>query len=900
MSLPSMSSDEVLNASWHWKERDITISRVVDELPGEEESAAFKGWNVAQASPSEVHVELLKIGRIPDPFVGFNEHQVQWIGKKEWLFFCAFTSHYALRSPHVEVVFEGLDTFCDAYLNGDLVLQADNMFRTYKISVDADAIGRPHNVLLLHFKSAKTMAMLLEQRHGRVRAGSSNLGDPSRVYVRKAQYNWRWDWGPELMTCGPYRPIHLISYSARLSDVHIRACVGPGPLYKPALKIGLSVDGDITAAKRVWIALHDAHNQNLVAEKTVDLTNLGLLHNIESTARNLGNVVEWELYGLVELWWPIGFGKQQLYVVYVTLFDEGNNALDKYSKRIGFRDVALVQESLTEPDQYGQGTTFLFQVNGTRMFIGGSNWIPADSFLTRITSERYRAWLTLLKEGNQNMVRIWGGGIYEPDVFYDICDEMGILVWQDFQFACGVYPAYDEFVASVKAEAEDNVRRLRHHPCIALFCGNNEDYQQVLQWGDVADLPARLIYESVLPDVVERLTDPPIPYHRGSPYGGENWNTADPTVGDIHQWDVWAGKERPWQEYPSLGGRFVSEFGIPSMPDIRTVDHWLAGNEKERWAQSKTMAQHCRAGNHERRFAIVMNENFRLTADLETHIYNTQIMQSEAVSLAYRAWRREWRGPGKEYNGGALIWQLNDCWPVTSWSIVDYFLRPKPAYHTIARELASETVGILRTVTQNRENDRSKQFYEFGSFRSVDANVEVWATTRSLQSQRVKLELTFFNLETSSPSQVLVHDVILHSNQSTELLSMRIPCDQSASPGHYGMTNSYSVVIGARLLHTGSGEVLARFVDWPQPYRHVDFPEPRLQIQVDGERITVTCSKPVKGLWFSVVEEGVDDVKWSDNALDVMPGDTQVIYARGLEGRSVKFAHMGKEKATVL
>ncbi|KAF9800855.1 hypothetical protein IEO21_10274 [Rhodonia placenta] len=878
----------ILTDGWHWKERDPTVQSVLDEpqngrLP----------WTIARSFPSEIHVELMQNGRIPDPFLGFNEH------KREWLYFCKFPFSRG-NAAHAELLLEGLDTVCDVYLNDTKVLTADNMFRSYSVRPSVVAIQlsdlRVENVLLLHFKSAELAAKELEKRYGRVRAGSANLGDPSRVYLRKAQYGWRYVQGPELMTCGPYRPISLITYTARLSDVHPRVSVSSGPALLPSLKLNLTIAGRVSAAQAAHVVLKDTDGGFVVREAHIPLS---ITEPRDGDVVEVTDIVSWDLDTVVELWWPVGYGKQKLYTLEVVLLGKNNIQLDQQSKRIGFRRIELIQEPLGEADQHGKGTTFLFEVNGVRMFMGGSNWIPAHNFLTQITPERYRAWLTLLRDGNQNMVRLWGGGVYEPDVFYDTCDELGILVWQDFQFACGVYPAHDEFVASVKAEAEDNVRRLRHHPAMALWCGNNEDYQQVLQWGGITNLPARLIYESVLPSVVAALTDPPLPYHRGSPYGGQDWDTADPTVGDIHQWDVWAGRERPWQEYGRMGGRFVSEFGIPSMPDIRTVDYWLAGNTKERWAQSKMMAQHNRAGNHERRFAILMNENFRLTSDLETHVYNTQLMQSEAVSLAYRMWRREWRGRGKEFTAGALVWQLNDCWPVTSWAIADFFLRAKPVYYSIARELAPVSVGIFRRVVKNRENDRPVQFYEFGAFRSVDATIEVWGTNRSLGPRNATLVLKCVDL-LSDWTHEDVHQVVLLPNQSTELLSIPCPCPPpSQSSDAPSVTSSSSVVVAAQLIdpQLSADKVIARYADWPQPYRHVDVPNPGLRIKIDGELIAIDVEKPIKSLLFSTDDENGDkNVRWSDNALDVMPGDKQYIQAKGLGGKRVKIAYLGNER----
>ncbi|EIW52338.1 glycoside hydrolase [Trametes versicolor FP-101664 SS1] len=873
----------LLDQSWVWKERDPSIPSVIDEV-----NSDTKGWTPATSFPSEIHAELIKAKRIPDPFVGFNEHEVQWVGEREWLYRTSFELEVESRErSHFELLFEGLDTVCDVYLNGAHILAADNMFRAYSVSVPRSSLKDAGNSLLLHFKSAKLVAKELEARYGRVRAGSTNLGDPSR--------------GPEIMTCGPYRPIKLLAYTLRIASVYTHALVSPAPELAATLRVDATLAGDVWLARYVRVTVLDGI-------RVLDTFFEAYDNSLEECSLALEGIVNSDFSKRVQLWWPVGYGEQYLYDIVVELLSDDFQVLDRQSKKVGFRRVELVQEPLDEPDRHGKGTTFPFEVNGVRMFMGGSNWIPAHSILTELRAEDYRAWLTLLRDGNQNMVRLWGGGVYEPDCFYDICDELGILVWQDFQFACGVYPAHPEFIENVRKEAEDNIIRLRHHPSLALFCGNNEDYQQVLQWGDVADLPARVLYEDILPGIVAALCDPPIPYHRGSPYGGEGWDTSDPTVGDIHQWDIWAGKERPWQEYAFRNGRFISEFGIPSFPDIKTVDYWLDGNVKERWAQSRLMAQHNRAGNHERRFAIVMNENFRLTGDLETHVYNTQILQSEAVSLAYRMWRREWRGRGKEFTAGALIWQLNDCWPVVSWSIVDFFRRAKPAYYTIARELKPITVGIIRNVTQNRENDRPKQFYEFGAFRSVGATIEVWGTNSTLEARAVLLELRCFDLY-SSWMHTETRSATLLPNQSTELLAAPCPHppipELSSTRATGAVTPSHSVVVGARLIAPESGEVLARYADWPQPFRHVDFPDPVLRVVVDSEggTVSVGVEKPVKGLFFTVDQgesllDSGETVRWSDNALDVLPGDPQTVEVRGLEGRDTKLrvAYMGCER----
>ncbi|KZT22841.1 glycoside hydrolase family 2 protein [Neolentinus lepideus HHB14362 ss-1] len=911
-----------ISAGWRWKERSLEIRDVTQELrsDGQDEAASNRdqraGWHSATQFPSEVHVELINSGRIPHPYVGFNEHKVQWVGEREWLYRNTFTVNTVNREEFAELVFEGLDTFCDIYLNNKLVLSTDNQFRSYRVPINLSGVPESYAVtVLLHFKPAKLIAKQLEAKYGRVRAGSVNLGDPSRVYVRKAQYDWRWDWGPELMTCGPYRPISLVTYTTRLSELNTHAIVSALPILSPAFSLDISLSGNISVARKACVTLKDAATGKEIRTEDLDLYAFSVVDG------QIKDVVTWDLQPAdVELWWPVRYGDQKLYNIEVMLLDKDNHKLDHATKRIGFRNIELVQEPLSEPDQYGAGSTFLFQVNGIRMFMGGSNWVPADNFLTTITPERYRTWLTLLRDGNQNMVRLWGGGVYEPDVFYDTCDELGILVWQDFQFACGVYPADDEFVASVRIEAEQNVRRLRHHPSMALFCGNNEDYQQVLQWGGIAELPARKIYEEVLPEVVTRLTYPEIPYHRGSPYGGEDWDTADPTVGDVHQWNIWAGKELAWQEYDRMGGRFVSEFGVPAMPDMRTINYWMGDEQMHRFAQSKIMAQHCKAGDFERRFAILMNENFRLTSDFETHVYHTQILQAEAMGFAYRSWRREWRGTEKQYvsqnaitpksetwliperrRQGAIVWQLNDSWPVTSWAIADYFIRPKPSYYMIARELRQITVGIFRTVTKNRPNDRPRQFYEFGAFQSIGATIEVWVTNSTLCEVHSQLELHCVDLK-SDWTYEHRQAVILGANQTTEVLSIPCPCPKHplrTEDGDTVPTTSNSVIVGARLINTETGEILARYADWPQPFKHVDFPDPGLRAKVSGDALQLTVQRPVKGLVLSVEnQDNATSARLSDNALDIMPHDPQEIRVEHLQGRRIRFRYMGREQAS--
>ncbi|ESK93576.1 glycoside hydrolase family 2 protein [Moniliophthora roreri MCA 2997] len=888
---------EIPITKWEWKQRDA------DNHPNVLDESSFQ-----VASSLEIHTELIKHGIIPDPYQAFNEHKVQWVGDVQWVWRSSFSTPHTTEK-HLELVFEGLDAICDVYLNGTKILSNQNQFHIHGIPIPHDLLkAKEENVLLIHFHSAKLLAKELEAKFGQVRAGSTNLGDPSRVYVRKAQYDWRWDWGPELHTCGPYRPVTLRSYNVSISDVYPRGIVTNGK--EIVLKLDVTLKGNLNGAKLLKVSLAGRNGGSVIKSADVPLS------LSEEGEREVKDILHWphlEKEG-VELWWPAGYGSQTLYDVKVDVVDAQGQALSTLTKHLGFRSIQLVQNDLEYPDQYGHGTTFFFRVNEVPVFLGGSNWIPADNMLTTISPDRYRAWLKLLADGGQNTVRIWGGGVYEPDVFYETCDELGLLVWHDFLFACGVYPGaqFPEFVESVRREAEDQVRRLRSHPSIALWCGNNEDYQMVHQWGDVPSLPAIVLYEDVLPSVVSKLTNPETPYWRGSPYGGKGWDTADPTVGDVHQWEIWGGKERPWHEYVKRGGRFISEFGIPSLPAMPTIHTFFDGlspteKEKHWFAQSKVMAQHCRAGSFERRFALLMNESYKVTEDLETYAYLTQLLQFEAVGYAYSSWRREWRGPGKEYCGGVLVWQSNDCWPVTSWAIIDYYLRPKPVYYAIKRALAPIALGIFRTVHKNRPNDRPIQFYEYGAFQSVRATLDIWAANSNLNPVAGTLEVTFFDLDDQDFRQTEIRQVILQSNQSTELITgIKVP----RAPGG-------TIVVQAKIVGE-LGEVLALETNWPEPYRYLDVPDAGLTVSAklvdaDSAEVILEVQRPARCLMLSLKEDGVvprrenlemqwNRVAWSDNAFDLMPGEKRIVRVSRLEGlkdKEIEVRMLGKEKGRV-
>ncbi|KAJ7228703.1 glycoside hydrolase family 2 protein [Mycena pura] len=824
-------------------------------------------WLAVSQFPTTVHVELLKLKRIPDPFIGLNEWAVQWVGESSWAFKTVFNvSTEELNAFNADLVLEGLDTFASVFLNGTEILETCNQFLSHRVPVKAH-LKAGENKLELKFDSAYFKGRELEKKHGKLNLWN---GDSSRLHVRKAQYNYGWDWGPILMTIGPWKPISLHCYNNRIIDLDVRTQISE------ALEVNLTAKFSYEKQKGSASFVLKRPDGS-VEVSSAKMAMEGGSSEVSFTFAS----------GQLQLWYPVHYGEQPIYEVEVEIVDPEGNVLDSRVQKIGFRRVRVVQEALVDQD----GLTFLFEVNNIRIFCGGSNWIPADSFLTTVTRDRYRAWLRLLVDGNQNMVRIWGGGCYEPDVFYDICDELGILVWQDFMFGCGQYPAYQSFLDSVQTEAEQNVKRLRHHPSIVILAGNNEDYQIAeslnleLDYSDEksnylqTNFPARHIYERVLPAVVKKFSD--IYYHRGSPYSGYGKVTTDKTYGDLHQWNVWHGSQEPWHKWDTLAGRFVSEFGMESYPNIRTVDYWLDGNRSERYPQSRTNTNHNKADGFERRLELYLVENFKHSFEMESYCYYTQIMQSETLSAAYRLWRRNWAGKGREYTAGALVWQINDCWPVTSWSIVDYFLRPKPAYFSIARELRPFSVGMTRKEHQVFPNELSSAQF------TIDTILEIWGTNSTLVDKKASLEVTSFDLDSDCWRDRWSKEIVLKANSSTELHKGNLPGQPTRTKNSQ---TPKTIIVSARLL-SDDGAVLARYSNWPEPYKFIKFPaDTELDVKVDGESITLSANRPVKGI---VMDVDGPDVKWSDQAIDLVPDDPQTIRAVGLNGRQVKLRYLG-------
>ncbi|KAL1968698.1 hypothetical protein VTN77DRAFT_1524 [Rasamsonia byssochlamydoides] len=839
MSGESKDSQHVvipLNENWHFKE------------------AADDTWLPVSQFPTNIHLDLLYHKKIPDPFWGQNESEVQWVGEKVWLYRTEFDSPATIPKDHKVVLsFEGLDTFATVVLNGTEILKSDNMFIPRRVTVTDKINAGSKNTLEITFDSAWIVGKKLQEQFPDHKWGCWN-GDASRLVVRKAQYHYGWDWGPTLLTAGPWRPVYLEIYSSRIEDLYFTTKVADS---LDSAQIVAKADVEGTGSSVTFELSLDGQTVQTAAAEVADGHAETVLH-VEKP----------------QLWYPATYGKQPLYQLKATLHQDGRE-LDVLSKRLGIRKAVLVQRAVKD----APGSSFFFEINNIPVFCGGSNWIPADCFIPRITKERYRSWLKLVRDGNQIMMRVWGGGIYEEDAFYDAADELGILLWQDFMFACGNYPAsIPAFRELVKEEAIANVKRLRHHPSIAIYAGNNEDYQyqesENLEYDPdnkdpdswlKTNFPARYIYEKILVDVTKELV-PDTYYHFGSPYGGKD--TRDATVGDIHQWNVWHGSQERYQMFDKLSGRFVSEFGMEAFPNIKTIESFTT--PEERYAQSSTMDFHNKATGHEKRLAGYLAENFDFsTRPLKQYIYITQLMQAECLSAAYRYWRRNWKGPGKEYTSGALVWQINDCWPVISWSIIDHTLRPKLAYHAVKQSLAPLTIGIKREVHYSHPKDKYTRVYI-----SREHRVYVWGSNFLLHKVDATLHVKAFDVVDGKKIYDRDHGrVTLEANRSTELGHFQLPMGENNK-----VDDDPNRVVVAVYLLDSDGKRLARFISWPDVLKYVKLQNPkRLTVETSENSVSVSADVPVKGV---TLEK--DGVEFEDNLFDLVPEDTVSVKARGL------------------
>lgn len=683
--------------------RTIPLERwaLLDFDPGEgvEQDAAIAGgvgW-MSVTAPGDTYLALIDAGRLVHPFQGQNEAAAAWVRDREWWQRIRFDAPEAWAADEtVELVFEGLDTFASLYLDGELIGRADNMFRRYAFDIsDRTTPGAQHTLAVCFDPPARAVTDVTLPVWS---AFKDRVSRSKRNLIRKAQFGWGWDWGPDLPTVGIWKAVRIeIRPRTRLGSVHfstrrvIDGCA--------EVEIGIEC-ANLMPSTRVRATLHNPCGECVFEH--------------EALASEAGKRVA--RIDNAEIWWTADLGAQPLYALHVALIEDART-LDETRQYVGLRTIELDQS----PDPDEPGTHFFrFVLNGVPIFAKGACWVPSTSFVGALDETAYRRLIMQTVGANMNMIRVWGGGIYEPDLFYELCDRHGVLVWQDFMFACAQYPEQSSFVESVRAEVEDQVRRLRNHACLALWCGNNES-QAMHRFnadlsGDATALSGLALYDELMPHVLAQL-DPVTPYRPGSPWGGPNPNSM--RAGDVHNWTVWHGiplvpddeavggyasgpEGVAYTRYAEDKARFVSEFGIQAAPAIATLERWMDTRD----LRHDSSGFHQRIKDEARKADALMSPVTGLPASLQEFADFSQWTQAEGLKYGIEHFRRR-----RPHCSGALLWQLNDCWPCVSWSLIDYDGAEKAAYHAVRRAFAP----VL------------------ASFRDLpDASVELWLTNDAL------------------------------------------------------------------------------------------------------------------------------------------------------------------------
>jgi beta-mannosidase len=614
---------------------------------------------IPAAVPGSIHTDLMAAGRLPDPFYRDNEKASQWVGEANWIYRRSFDVKPALLARrHVLLRCEGLDTLATIELNGTRVGQTDNMFRSYEF--DVKELLRPgSNTIEIKFDSVVPVVRAKEA-HRKL----PTWAYPGAAYVRKEPCNFGWDWGPTLITCGIWRSIGLVAFDvARLDDVAIvQDHSVPG-------KVGLDVQ----------LAATPASPDALQAKVTVWLGAKELGTSVVAVKEGKATVAI--PIADPQLWWPAGMGAQPLYNVAVELLDRDGKVLDSSTRRIGLRTLRTVEQTDKGPMH--------FVVNGVPFFAKGANWIPADCFPNRLTNDILRRYVEDAVAANMNTLRFWGGGYYEEDALYDLCDELGICIWLDFKFGCTTYPAFDQaFLDNVAQEARDNLKRLRHHPSIALWCGNNEImfFRGKGEWTDkkMSEPDYYRLFRDLLGSQVRQWA-PQTDYVTGSP-----------DCGDVHFWEVWHGG-KPFEVYRNIHG-FVSEFGFQSFPEPKTMLAFTSPEDRDS-VYSRVMKYHERSNRMYMdakedgkigtdKIMILVRKYFREPKDFESTLWLSQITQAYGIKYGAEGWRRE-----MPRSMGCVYWQYNDTWPCSSWSSVDYFGRWKALQYLARRFYAPVLVS---------------------------------------------------------------------------------------------------------------------------------------------------------------------------------------------------------------
>jgi beta-mannosidase len=627
-----------LNNKWQFALDNSSFELIDDKM-----SEILPGKYYKAQVPGTIHTDLLNNNLIVDPFYSDNEKELGWIAECNWIYRKEFILNNDSGAKY-NLVFDGVDTISEIYFNDILIGETNNMFLRYKFDV-TDQLKEGINKVKILLRSPNYYSKSEESKYDKLPVALNS----NRVYLRKAQYSFGWDWGPIFTTSGIWKDVYL----EEKSDSEIESFTFNTLSIKDnsaEVEIKTVITNNGNSKLNLIIKLQ---HENSVVEKQINNCK-----NAETIRLNLPSP---------QLWFPNGEGEQKLYNLSIQLVNHKKILLSEINKLVGIRTIELVNEEDGKPQ-------FAFKVNGKKIYCKGSNWIPADTFLPRVSNDKYYNLLNKAKNANMNIVRVWGGGIYENDIFYEYCDKLGLLVWQDFMFACGAYPEHEEFINIIQKEVSQNIYRLQHHSSLAIWCGNNENEWGWYQQNDSSykEMPGYRIYHFVIPDIIKEI-DPGRAYWPSSPFGSEN-DPNSQLSGNTHQWGIWSS----WIDYfevKSDQSLFVTEFGFQGPANINTWKKALP--KKNRKFQDDVFEFHNKQVEGPERIFKFLSSHLPIKNKWKDYLYLTQLNQGLALKTCIEHWRTN------EKSNGSIIWQLNDCWPVTSWSLIDSELAPKMAYHFV-------------------------------------------------------------------------------------------------------------------------------------------------------------------------------------------------------------------------
>jgi len=781
--------------------------------------------------PGGVYSDLLANDAIPDPYEEDNELDVQWVGESDWIYQRTVTvDDELLAEDRVRLQCAGLDTVATVLVNDTVVGESANMHRRHAFDV-TEALVSGENTVTVRFESPVAYGTrAAEAAEYDIPALRYPVDRPGRSHIRKAQCHYGWDWGPCLPTVGIYRDIRLVGFSGpRITDTTTTQDHDGDAV---SLSVTVGLESTVATETTLSAAVADERVESTVSVDADGRTEHSVTLSVEDPA----------------LWWPNGDGEQPLYDLDVTV--DTNVTTHTVEERIGFREIEVVREPLDADDE-GEG--FRFEVNGTPVYAKGANWIPVDALYSRATDERFEDLLGSAVEANMNMIRVWGGGYYEDDRFYELCDELGLLVWQDFMFSCALYPSDDAFLDSVETEVRDQVRRLANHPSLALWCGNNEVEEGVKNWFADHDHHDELVdgYEELFLDRIADVVaaeDPGRTYWPGSPSSGDD----DPEpyrmdVGDVHYWDVWH-RGAPFSDYETTDPRFVSEFGYQSFPSADLLRSVLP--EEQRNPTSPLMEHHQRSAGGNATILRRMADHFRIPTAFDDFVYLSQIQQGMAMETAIEHWRRR-----KPYCMGTLYWQLNDLWPCASWSSIEYGGEWK-ALHYVARRIYAP---VLVTTVE------------------TDDGIEIWLVSDETESVAGTLSLSWESL----PGETI--------QTATEAVTLDPQESRAVTTVDPGVADGRDDEVFLRASFDSGVESYPSYVFF-EPYKHLALPEPTVDIAVDDTEITFSTDGAALFVELDVPNR---QCVFSDNYFHLPAGQKRRITAEtaaGLSGDALRDA----------